>query len=102
MSQALVNNDYVFIVVAPIIISQPSDTSAQNGSTASFNCKGAGIPIPTVEWFIGTRPVGNGNTLYIPNVKASHATVYTCGVSNNAGTATASARLVVFGKSLVL
>ena len=88
--------------MTPIIIVLPQDTSAEKGGMASFKCTAFGIPTPTVEWFVGTRPVGSGNTLSIPNVNASNATVYTCGVSNNAGTTTASARLVVFGKSVLI
>ena len=57
--------------------------------------------MPTIEWsVVGTRQIGNGTVLSIPNVDKSQATLYTCRAINNAGYSAASARLIVFGKFL--
>ena len=74
----------------------------ERGTTASFKCLAVGKPVPTIEWFIGTRLVGRGSTLSLANVNTASAAVYTCGASNSAGKTTASARLVVFGKFIFL
>ena len=82
----------------PTIISLPQDIAIEKGSKASFTCSAVGIPTPTVEWFVGTQRVGKGSVFTITDVDSSKAGTYTCGVSNIAGSTTASATLVVFGK----
>jgi len=54
--------------------------------------------MPTISWFVGNEPIGNGSNLIITNVNKRNATIYICEASNSAGLTRATARLVVFGK----
>ena len=84
----------------PTVTTAPSDTTVQLGSTATFTCVASGTPAPSISWVVGTRVVGQGNTLAVNNVAESDAAAYTCVATNDAGSvASPSARLVIFGKS---
>ena len=98
---ANVTNKLTYLVlcypVRPTILTPPQDTAVGEGRTTSFTCLTVGIPPPTVQWFVGTQRVGEGSVLTITDVDSSMAGTYTCGASNAAASATASAILVVFG-----
>ena len=84
----------------PTLTTAPSDTTVHLGSTATFICVASGIPAPSISWVVGTRVVGQGNTLAVNNVAESDAAAYFCVATNDAGSvASPSARLVIFGKS---
>lgn len=85
-------------VVTPTIVGPPKDTSAQEGTTASFTCSAVGIPLPTIQWFMGTQLVGEGRVFSISDVDSTKAGTYTCVAKNNAGNTASSSRLIVFGK----
>ena len=78
------------------------DITVRLGATATFTCSATGTPPPTIQWFVGTRSVGEGNTLTISDVKDSDSTTYTCIASNIAGPSeSTSARLIIFGKKAI-
>ena len=87
--------------MSPVIVMAPQITSAQLSSTATLTCSATGIPQPTIEWFVGTEKVGEGNVLPVMNVDPSMAGAYTCGASSDAGSTASSARLIVYGRSPV-
>ena len=51
-----------------------------------------------MEWFFGTTKISEGSTLSIENIDRSNGGTYVCFVSSEAGSATALAKLNVFGK----
>ena len=73
----------------------PVDVAVEVGQRAAFHCAAVGIPTPTVEWFLGTTKISEGSDLRIE--AAERGGTYVCFVSNEAGTANALAKLVVFG-----
>lgn len=84
--------------MVPTITTPPETTAVALGSTAAFTCTAVGIPPPTTQWFRGTEMVGEGRVLVLPDVGVDKAGMYTCRVSNEAGDATSSAELIIFGK----
>ena len=89
----------LLLTVIPTITTAPVDITVRLGATATFTCSATGTPPPTIQWFTGTQTVGEGDTLTIPDVKASDAATYTCVARNVAGNSeSTSARLVIFGK----
>lgn len=80
----------------PTITVPPEDVAVEVGQTASFHCVAVGIPSPTVKWFFGTTEVSEGNTLNVEN--AARGGTYVCLASNDADSADALAKLIVFGK----
>ena len=67
--------------------------------TATFHCAAVGIPAPKVEWFLETTKVSEGSTLTIEDVSLVRGgSTYVCLVSSEAGSVSALAKLIVFGK----
>ena len=44
--------DIIIIIVAPEIISPPSNTTVVNGTEAMLNCTVVGNPLPSISWFV--------------------------------------------------
>ena len=70
------------------------------GNNATFTCSATGIPPPTIRWFYGGIPVGEGEELVVQEVGSEITGTYTCIASNGVGdnNALAEATLTVFGK----
>ena len=84
--------------VPPTITVPPEDVATEIGQTATFQCAAVGIPAPTVEWFFGTEKVSDGPTISVDNV--DQGGTYVCLVTSEAGTDTALAKLIVYGKPI--
>ena len=84
--------------VPPTITVPPEDVAVEIGQTASFHCSAVGIPTPKVEWFFETTSLSEGSDLSVGSVDRSRRGTYVCFVSSEAGTATALAKLIIFGK----
>jgi alpha-tubulin suppressor-like RCC1 family protein len=85
--------------MTPVIATQPTNTVAAVGSTASFSVTANGTAPLTYQWsFNGTNLVGATNaTLTLPNVQQAQAGNYVVLVTNFLGVATSSnATLSVF------
>lgn len=91
----------LFIPVPPTITVPPEDVAVEVGQTATFQCAAVGIPAPTVEWFFGTaEKVSDGMTISVENVDKGGT--YVCLVTSEAGTASALAKLIVYGKPSIV
>jgi Zn-dependent metalloprotease len=79
--------------VAPSITAQPSNVSTIAGQTASLTVVATGSPLPTVQWLKNGAPIAGATnaTLTIANATGTDAGVYTCVLTNSAGSATSSA-----------
>lgn len=90
------------------ITDPPSNITVEAGSSLiRFDCIAIGIPIPTYTWLredqtleTTSRIIPTGQTLRILNVVLGDQGLYTCQVSNVAGSDSASANLIVFGMLL--
>ena len=81
----------------------PEDMAVEVGQSASFHCAAVGIPMPTIEWYLGTTKVSEGSTLTVEDVSlARGGSTYVCLVSSEAGRVSALAKLIVFGKAYLL
>jgi hypothetical protein len=84
--------------VAPTILSQPVDLSANEGDTAIFRVIANGVPDPTYQWFQNALPVRSAieATLVLPNVGIISRGTYHVVVTNASGSVTSQdARLYV-------
>ncbi|KAM4731434.1 myosin light chain kinase, smooth muscle isoform 1-T2 [Anableps anableps] len=92
----------------PKFISKPSRVLVRLGQSGKFSTKTTGRPQPQVTWYKGEtelQPCGRISVyelsgrhfLEIKEVQVEDAGSYTCSVTNSAGTATASAELIVQG-----
>jgi hypothetical protein len=83
----------------PVIGQQPSDTTVERGSTASFAVTASGTPPLLYQWFFGRNPLaGETNAaLALRNVATNQAGLYTVAVSNPSSVSVSSrdARLTV-------
>ena len=79
---------------APTLISSPSSTTAEIGSTASFSVRAAGSPVLSCQWFFnGNVPVGPITTnciLHLSSVQPTQAGDYTVVITNTAGAVTSA------------
>ena len=90
------------------ITDPPSNITVEAGSSLiRFDCIAIGIPAPSHTWLREdqtlertSRILPIGQTLRILNVVLGDQGVYTCQVSNVAGSDSASANLIVFGMLL--
>jgi pectin methylesterase-like acyl-CoA thioesterase len=78
--------------LSPCIIAHPTNRIVVAGQTATFGVTATGIPDPALQWQLnGTNLPGATNaSLVITNAQAVSAGVYTCLVSNLAGTVASS------------
>lgn len=83
--------------VAPKIINQPGDQILSTGQTATFTVTAEGTSPMTYQWKFGATNVGtNSPTLVLSNVQSSNIGLYSCQVTNIAGTvASMPAMLIV-------
>ncbi len=91
----------------PSITVEPSDVTAESGSTVVFTCSASGEPQPDIVWHrqenheasslvVPSRSVRG--QLTVENVTPKDEGVYVCEAVNEAGRASASASLAVHGK----
>lgn len=83
----------------PIITSQPANTLAAAGQTAEFTIAVSSISTPAYQWFKSTdnamntpdddTPVGQAETLSLPNVQVADEGYYYCKVTNSGGESSA-------------
>ena len=85
------------VAAAPVITTHPTSVTAATGQTASFTVTASGTGPLSYVWKRGTTVVGgNSASLSLSNVQAADAGLYTCTVSNSAGTViSATATLTV-------
>ena len=77
--------------IAPTITSHPASATVTAGQTATFTVVASGAAPLTYQWKQGTTNVGiNSATLSITNAQSANAGLYTCVVTNSAGTATSN------------
>jgi hypothetical protein len=76
----------------PTITTQPGNTAADQGGTATFTVAAAGTPPLTYVWRRNGAVIGGatGATLTLPNVQPSAAGTYTVTISNSVGTITSN------------
>ncbi|XP_070195291.1 peroxidasin-like isoform X2 [Littorina saxatilis] len=88
----------------PVISLPPADTSAVEGHPVNFTCGASGDPEPTVTWMRGNSEIQNGrefeilsdgHVLVVRQTTRALQGVYTCRADSEAGSITASARLIV-------
>jgi len=78
---------------APVIVTQPVDTTGFFGSNAMFSVTATGNPAPAYQWwFNGTNLLlgATNSILVLTNLQATNAGVYSVVVSNALGTVTSS------------
>lgn len=93
------------VIEKPFIIQLPQSLANPSSQTARFECSSDGFPPPIVQWFKDATPVslmtgrlsakGDDQTLVISQSVSSDSGIYQCLVENEAGSATAAARLVI-------
>ncbi|XP_021379773.1 peroxidasin homolog isoform X1 [Mizuhopecten yessoensis] len=88
--------------VAPVLTRQPVDHEAVEGSTSMFRCTGTGTPTPVISWFKDDELLALddrvqvyelGALLRFSRVVYADQGVYTCKLTNTAGTTEAGAEL---------
>lgn len=83
---------------APLVIIDPSDTSAEEGSTATFTVVCTGNPFPTIQWEVSTdgglnwSNVGSDSSSYTTPVLtlSDDGNLYRAQLTNTEGSATSS------------
>ena len=76
---------YIFLSVAPYNVTVMGSTMYHQKEQLILNCLSEGGPQLYFSWtFLGDE-IANTSTLTIDNVNASNGGVYTCNVSNDAG-----------------
>ncbi|XP_073999440.1 uncharacterized protein isoform X2 [Rhodnius prolixus] len=95
------------VLVLPVIVKRPSNTTVRAGSTVRLECSAGGEPPPQVGWQKdgGTEfPAAHerrmhvmptDDVFYIVNAKPADSGVYSCIARNSAGIVTANATLTV-------
>uniref|UniRef100_A0A674BTL4 Myosin light chain kinase, smooth muscle n=1 Tax=Salmo trutta TaxID=8032 RepID=A0A674BTL4_SALTR len=95
----------------PKFVTKPSRIFVRMGQTGKFSAKITGRPQPLVTWFKGDEELHASphfnmfeksgiHLLEIRDVCVDDAGMYTCSVANSAGKATATAELIVQGRTL--
>jgi hypothetical protein len=76
--------------MAPLILTQPEEISAEKGKTAIFSVRVAAIPEPDYQWFKNDIPVKGATnaTLTLKKISFRDAAAYTVSIKNDAGTVT--------------
>lgn len=94
-------------LAAPVITSQPSDTSASEGATATFSVTATGNPSPTYQWQLNTGSGwsnisgATGTSFTTPTlVSGDDQNLYRVVVTNSQGSATSNAALLTVTPSL--
>jgi PKD repeat protein len=83
----------LFVVVPPLIQTQPQDVTVTNSGSATFTVVSTnGVPAPTFQWYFNNIPIANAtNTSYtIANATPANAGSYKAVVANVVGSATSS------------
>lgn len=86
--------------IAPVILAQPANQAAPQGSSASFSVVASGSWPLSYQWYHGSSPITSGGTnatLTIPSVGLNDAGAYTVTVSNtvsSVGSATATLSII--------
>lgn len=78
--------------VIPTITSQPTNSTINAGTTATFTVSAIGLPSPSFQWLKNGTSVSDATntTLVIANAQAADAGTYSVIVSNSAGQVTSS------------
>jgi uncharacterized protein (TIGR02145 family) len=89
---------------APVITTQPKDSTVIKGNPVSFSVVATGNPAPSYQWKKDGNNVGTNSNLYsISSVAVADAGTYTVVVSNTAGNVTSTpAQLYVQYKPIVI
>jgi len=92
-------------VSPPVVVEGPKSVTVKLGKRATFRCKAKGEPTPTLTWFFNGgeiqklnghfRVSDDGRELTVEQVSRQDNGVFSCMASNNAGSMTGDARLVV-------
>ena len=88
-----------FLVTPEANLTEPSiDNTFYEGATATLVCTSSGGPNNTYQWLENGENLHgqNSDTLTLPNVTASTGGIYTCMVSNIAGSNNASTYAFIF------
>lgn len=82
--------------LAPLILSQPEEVTAETGKTATFSVTVAAIPDADFQWFKNDIPVKGAvqSTLTLKNVKPGDEAGYSVTVRNSVGTITSQKALL--------
>ena len=70
-----------FVLVAPSLITTPTDQTVMEGAKAIFFCNATGNPIPKITWTKDGRTVGTGSKLTL-TVSRGDAGRYWCTADN--------------------
>ncbi|WP_221029575.1 immunoglobulin domain-containing protein [Actomonas aquatica] len=86
----------VVVAFAPIVISHPTDTTVNAGSTLELSAQVIGLPTPTLQWRFNGTPIdgATGSTLTVPNAQPADAGSYDVVYQNSQGSGTTNAALV--------
>ena len=76
----------------PTITSQPSSTTVNQGSSASFSANATGTPTPTYKWYFNGSEISGAtsSTYYISSAQTSNDGSYYVIATNTAGSATSN------------
>lgn len=92
----------LFALVAPSLITTPTDQTVLESETATFHCNATGNPTPKIKWVKDGKTVALGDTLVIEGNK-NHSGKYWCLAENGLNvTVNASANLDVQCKYIKL
>ena len=96
--------------VAPTITTSATNSSGNEGGSATFSCDASGHPQPMFNWeYAGSRISGGPKytltlhkNLMVSNLVYKDRGEYTCAAENSQGTARTAAYLTVHGKKVIL
>ena len=90
-----------FIIVAPLITTQPQSGSVTEGDNVTLSCNASGNPVPEISWTRDGSPVSSGDRrisfeagnrqLTITNVSRADSGEYRCVADNSEGNDTSNA-----------
>ncbi|PCI18804.1 hypothetical protein COB64_04620 [Candidatus Wolfebacteria bacterium] len=88
---------YVVVQAPPVITLNPTDTTLISGDTAIFIVAASGTDSLSYQWYLNgvAIPGATNDTLIINGVDTSDAGLYTCSVTNMAGSDTSTAATLV-------
>ena len=112
----VLSNVDIASAVAPVITQPPVSIAITQPSSVIFSCSATGLPRPAIRWTMGNTLLSNSpqilinesiagdrqaaSTLTLLQTSTTDIGSYNCIAENEAGTATATASLTVYGERM--